>query len=254
MRIRVESEIPIGAGLGSSAALSVCLAAGLHAIQEGKTSLTREDQDHVCRLALLSEQILHGTPSGIDNAISTYGGILRFKQGCVEPVEPPAGIHLRILLVNSHICRQTKDLVRKVKEQHDKYPSTIEPIFKAIDSISNLFLKTLKSIASDGDTKDKYSSLNDLIKYNQSLLEALQVSHPGLTKIIETAKDFGLYGKLTGAGGGGFAYVLLPPYVNEKTVCDTKDKLTKQGFTCYEADLGVNGVRVQFDNSNCISQ
>ena len=70
MRIKVESEIPIGAGLGSSAALSVCLAAGLLAIKE---ELESPDKDEVCRLALLSEKILHHTPSGIDNAVSTHG-------------------------------------------------------------------------------------------------------------------------------------------------------------------------------------
>jgi galactokinase len=34
MEIWVESDIPLGAGLGSSAALSVCLAAGLTAVRQ----------------------------------------------------------------------------------------------------------------------------------------------------------------------------------------------------------------------------
>ena len=72
MSIKVESEIPIGAGLGSSAALSVCLAAGLLNIraqlQGGEGGV---EEDTVCKLAYLSEKILHGTPSGVDHSVST---------------------------------------------------------------------------------------------------------------------------------------------------------------------------------------
>ena len=254
MKIKVESDIPIGAGLGSSAALSVCLAAGLHAIQSGKAQLDQHDQEYVCQLAFLSEKILHGKPSGIDNAVSTYGGFLHFQNGCIEPIEPLKSINLRILLVNSHIARQTKDLVSKVKAQYDKDPSAVEPIFEAIHGTSKLFLETLASIGKEGDTEDKYTVLNDLICYNQRLLETLQVSHPSLDAIVSLAQSYGLCGKLTGAGGGGFAFILLRPCVNENIILEVKEKLSQQGFTCYEADLGVHGVRINSDNSICISQ
>ena len=74
------------------------------------------------------------------------------------------------------------------------------------------------------------------------------------------AQSYGLHAKLTGAGGGGFAFLLLPPFVKESTISEVKEKLTKRGYGCYEANLGVNGVRVQFDNNveqdniECISQ
>ncbi len=256
LKIRVESDIPIGAGLGSSAALSVCLAAGLHAIQSGKTLLDPPDQDNICQLALISEKILHGKPSGIDNAISTYGGFIRFQQGCVEPIEFNPAVNLRILLVNSQVSRQTKDMVAKVKVQYDKYPSTVSPLLESIHGISESFLQTLKKMGEEeGDmAEDKYTTLNDLIRYNQSILEALQVSHPTLEDILNIAKEHGLFGKLTGAGGGGFAYILLPPGVTEKVIEEVKEKLHKKSFMCYAAELGVSGVHIQIDNSDCISQ
>ena len=95
--ISVESDIPLGAGLGSSAALSVCLSAGLLTIQDltksciacqtGSSSkidtanngMSCERLKLICDFAYISEQILHGRPSGIDNTTSTYGGLIQFS-------------------------------------------------------------------------------------------------------------------------------------------------------------------------------
>ena len=96
----------------------------------------------------------------------------------------------------------------------------------------------------EGDTQEHYRHLNHLISYNQNLLSTLGVSHVSLDEIATIAKSFGLHAKLTGAGGGGFAFLLLPPFVMEATISDVKEKLAKRGYDHYEANLGVNGVRV----------
>ena len=105
---KVVSEIPLGAGLGSSAALSVCLAAGLtgvlHQVRDKREqsilTMTRdsgnEARAEVCRRAFLSEKILHGTPSGIDNSVSSYGGIIRFVNGVITNL--PSASALSVLL------------------------------------------------------------------------------------------------------------------------------------------------------------
>ena len=76
--------------MGSSAALSVCLAAGLYAIKHKMPELSDEVHEKVCQLAFLSEKILHGRPSGIDNTVSTYGGFVHFKQGQLESMIDPS--------------------------------------------------------------------------------------------------------------------------------------------------------------------
>ncbi len=254
MHIKVESEIPLGAGLGSSAALSVCLAAGLCTITRPDGSI--EDKKEICDLALLSEMILHGRPSGIDNAVSTYGGFVHFNQGKILPLEPPKNVTLRIVLVNTKSPRKTKDQVEKVRVQKQRHPLVIDPILEAIDGVSQSFLDKIKLMESHGDSQEDYQHLNDLVTYNHKLLNTLGVSHPSLEEVIAVAQSCGLSAKLTGAGGGGFAFIMLPPFVLEPTICEVKEKLSKKGFTCYETNLGVNGVRVQIDNSNseCISQ
>ena len=106
MEIEVESEIPLGAGLGSSAALSVCLSAGLTGVLHQLKCLDKNIFNHleqttrkeICKLAFLSEKILHGTPSGIDNSVSTYGGLLHFTSGVITTIPCPSDGALNILL------------------------------------------------------------------------------------------------------------------------------------------------------------
>ena len=97
------SEIPLGAGLGSSAALSVCLAAGLTGVLAqvtgDKSSPSSLDNREVCSRAFLSEKILHGTPSGIDNSVSSYGGIIKFVNGVITNL--PSTRALNVLLGTS---------------------------------------------------------------------------------------------------------------------------------------------------------
>jgi mevalonate kinase len=84
--VRVTSELPVGAGLGSSAAYCVALSAALLAYT-GEVDLPQENGadrevwldvnekkvDLVNRWAFEGERIIHGRPSGIDNTVSSFG-------------------------------------------------------------------------------------------------------------------------------------------------------------------------------------
>ena len=255
LQIKVESEIPLGAGLGSSAALSVCLAAGLSALKCSKNELVLEQ---ICQYAFISEQILHGRPSGIDNAVSTYGGFVHFKNSKITPIDCSISkSDLRILLVNTKIPRSTKTMVQGVNELNNEYPDVVGPTLEAIDGVSKKCLEILQqSDHQDDDSIHRFRSIQNLIQYNQKLLEALGVSHPALEEVILIAKSYGLSAKLTGAGGGGFALIVLPPSIDENTLKNLKERLVKKHYDCYETSLGVDGVRIHVDNSDvvCISQ
>jgi mevalonate kinase len=92
-----SANLPIGAGLGSSAAFSTCAASSLllaHSIiskpQNERFSST--DTDLIDGYAFLAEKVLHGNPSGIDNAVSVRGGAVAFtrslggRQGGLVPL------------------------------------------------------------------------------------------------------------------------------------------------------------------------
>ena len=68
------------------------------------------------RLAFVSEMILHGKPSGIDNSVSTFGGFIQFSNFLPTVVDfaPP----IKVLLVNTQVKRNTRTLVEKVAKQH----------------------------------------------------------------------------------------------------------------------------------------
>jgi len=251
MEILVDSDIPLGAGLGSSAALSVCLGAGLLAVirqvQGTEKNLLTEPnvavKKEVCDWAFLSEKILHGTPSGIDNSVSTYGGMCKFSDGLLTPL--PGSHTLPILLVNTNVERNTKTLVQTVRERYEKNPKIVKPILDAIDGLSETFLATMEKMTADGATQTIYNEMEDLIDVNQALLQSLGVSHPSLQSVCDILSQFGLHAKLTGAGGGGFAWSLLNPAVPGKMVETAKRQLEDRGFTCCQANIGVGGFRVE---------
>ena len=91
-------------------------------------------------------------------------------------------------------------------------------------------------------------ALQELVDMNQALLTALGVSHASLDRICRTVSKYGLHAKLTGAGGGGYAFILLPPQVSEHKLQQAKETLQRKGFVCTETELGGVGITV----SNCV--
>jgi mevalonate kinase len=116
-RLVLKSEIPIGAGLGSSASFAVCMSAALLLFQE-KISLpfSQSDLELVNEYAFEAEKVIHGNPSGVDNAIVTFGGAKLFEKG--EKLKDLVGFRdVEFLLTNTNVSKNTKLQVQLFKER-----------------------------------------------------------------------------------------------------------------------------------------
>jgi mevalonate kinase len=151
-----SDRLPVGAGLGSSAAFGVASAAALWQLSQYSTTSngesndkpTKEDLNVINQLALYSETLVHGTPSGLDNTVSTFGGAVCYTKDILhqtvtlEPLWSPSSSSkeeeqlLHILLTNTHVPRSTKKLVSHVRSQLAQHPTVVGPILDAMGAIS----------------------------------------------------------------------------------------------------------------------
>tara|TARA_B110000208_G_C11741463_1_gene420094 strand:- start:202 stop:1440 length:1239 start_codon:yes stop_codon:yes gene_type:complete len=251
LRLSVRSEgLPIGAGLGSSAAVSVAAAAALlraaGAIGQGTavvvagSSGRRPDAaalELINGWAYASEVIFHGTPSGIDNSVSTHGGMVTFTkgEGMKRLARPAAAPPLRVLVTNTRVPRSTSALVGAVRELRAALPHVTNRIFDAIEAV---VAESLAVLRGGGDS---LAELARLMTINHSLLQAVGVSHPALEEVCAAMGAAGLAGtKLTGAGGGGCAITLLVEGgPSPQPACAA---LEARGYECFETELGGEGV------------
>lgn len=190
LNITVRSEIPIAAGLGSSAAICVATVAAIGDLLGGELSM-----EEVCDLAYEGEKVVHGTPSGVDNNISTYGGILRFERGVgFERFELDSS--LPFIIGNSHRRRSTRRLVDRVRVLRERNREIVDQVIDAMVQVSERGLVALKEA--------DLPMLGSLMNINHGLLASLGVSIAKLDLMVHASRGAGAYGaKLTGAGGGG---------------------------------------------------
>lgn len=184
--IEIESEIPIGSGLGSSAAVIVATIAALNAEFDGDM-----DKESIFQMAKQVEIDVQGRASGIDPFISTFGASWLFPER--RKVEMP----FKFFVINFG-SRSTAEMVAKVAELRERHPEVVDKIFDAIDAIS--------LEASDVGSAER---LEELIAINQSLLRAIGVSNPEIDRTIAELERMGLNAKITGAGGGGCIFGLF---------------------------------------------
>ena len=213
MKIEVFSDIPRGMGLGGSAAIAVSIIKALN--NHFKLAL---NQDEINQMALESEKIAHGNPSGIDNTMATYGYPLIFRNGD-NPLIEPLNINetFSILIGFSSTEGLTAKTVGIVRDLWKKNPGVYEKIFDEIDSLA---LQSIQAIQNND-----FELLGELMNINHGLLNTLQVSTPELERLIMIARESGALGaKLTGGGGGGAVIALC------KDIDITKSAIESEGY------------------------
>ncbi len=196
LKVNITSTIPVAAGLGSGAAVSVALirALSLHLHQP----LTDEQ---VNSMVFEIEKLHHGTPSGIDNTVITFSKPVYFIKG--QPIETfKVGKPFTIVVSDTGVPAPTKESVGDVRRLWQENPKKFEAIF---DQIAQISIAARGAIESGNPAQ-----LGPLMDQNHELLQQLTVSSPELDTLVIAARDAGALGaKLSGGGRGGNMIALV---------------------------------------------
>ena len=203
--IKIESDIPIGAGLGSSSACCVATAASILNLFD------KSDEKEILELSIQAEKTIFANSSGADCTVSVHGGIIQYqKEEGFSKIDIEN--ELNFLIIDSeqvHATDKVVEQVKKFKEENSNVFSELcseeeRLITKALDSMKNNDLQTI----------------GKCMAQNQMYLEQIGVSNDTLLSITKEIEKITFGAKITGAGDGGCIIALtkkdndLSEYVN----------------------------------------
>lgn len=212
-------DIPLGAGLGASAALSVALVRAFdHTL---KLALTPAQ---ILQAAQAAEHVFHGNASGLDAYLAQSGGFGLFRRN---------GGFTQISIQPFSICvgltgrpKDTRARVARIAELLKSHSAATQQSLAHIADLVELGTKALQA--------GRFSDLGNVMNQNQEELQKLEASSPEIELLCRIAIDAGALGaKLTGGGGGGCVLALAPG--KEEKILSVWQHA---GFSSFLASLG----------------
>ena len=223
IRIHIDSEIPLGAGLGSS---SACCVAGAAAIFKLFGDISKEE---ILKLAIEAERTIFENTSGADCTVCTYGGIMEYdkNKGFKKIQYKP---NFQLVIINSNIEHSTQSMVSKVKEFENK---NTEEFSRLSDLESKLVEDVLKLVK-----ENKIQEIGQKMNQNQKYLENIGISNKELTKMIRIGQESSFGAKITGSGGGGCIFALT----NESNLQNILKKFKDNNYECFSTKIDFKGL------------
>lgn len=203
--IKIESDIPIGAGLGSSSACCVAAAASILNL------FNSADEKEVLELAINAEKTIFPNTSGADCTVSVSGGIIEYqKEKGFSKIETEN--EFNFIIIDSEQVHSTDKVVERVR----KFKENNSEVFTELCSEEErLITKALDSMK-----KNDLETIGKCMAQNQMFLEQIGVSNDELLSITKEIEKITFGAKITGAGDGGCIIALtqndddLSEYVN----------------------------------------
>ena len=223
IQINIDSEIPLGAGLGSS---SACCVAGAAAIFKLFGEISKKE---ILEHAIEAEKTIFENTSGADCTVCTYGGIMEYdkKQG-FKKIENEPNFHL--VIVNSNIKHSTESMVSKVKqfeiENREEFTKLSHQESKLVKDV----LKLLK--------ENNTAEIGEKINQNQEYLETIGISNKELRKMIKIGQKSSFGAKITGSGGGGCIFAIT----NESNLEETLKEFKNKNYECFSVKIDFEGL------------
>ena len=219
LEITIDSDIPIGVGLGSS---SACCVAAAASISELFKELSSEE---ILNLSIDAEKTIFPDTSGADCTVCTYGGMIEYPS--IEKIDNT--FDLNLVIANSMIPHNTKNSVKKV----NKFKENDEDRFSQLCDLENGLISEVIVAMKNNDV----TALGLKMSENQKYLEEIQVSNDTLRDMINSLNEISLGSKITGAGDGGCIIALVKDEnVNKVPALLGKDK------ECFSAKIDTKGV------------
>lgn len=237
LTIKVISQIPLGRHVGSSAAVSVGTVGALiyYLKKIWNPNLFNE-------LAYEVEKLQHGSPSGGDNTIVTFGGFIWFRRELEFlksiwqlPFKPSSEIAPFVLIDTGRPIENTGEMVARVSDFVKKYPQKSKILLDQNEKATKDVTYAIKK----GDEKLLISA----IKKGERTLEKLGVVSKKVTPLIREIEKRGGAAKILGGGGKKDAVGLVLCYHSQKNQLDKIAKKFK--YPIYPIKLGEEGVRIE---------
>jgi mevalonate kinase len=223
IQINIDSEIPLGAGLGSS---SACCVAGAAAIFKLFGDISKKE---ILEHAIEAEKTIFENTSGADCTVCTYGGIMEYdkKQGFKKIENEP---NFQLVIVNSNIEHSTESMVSKVKQFEIKNK---EEFTKLSDQESKLVKDVLKLLKENNTVK-----IGEKTNQNQEYLETIGISNNELRKMIKIGQKSSFGAKITGSGGGGCIFAIT----DESNLDETLKEFKNKNYECFSVKIDFKGL------------
>ncbi|ELZ34893.1 mevalonate kinase [Halogeometricum pallidum JCM 14848] len=232
--VTVESDIPLGAGLGSSAAVVV---AGIDAAtRELGTPL---DPEAVAERAYRAEyDVQDGHASRADTFCCAVGGAVRVEGDDCRRIDAP---NLPFVVGFDGGAGDTGELVAGVRSLREEYGFAADTVGSIGDLVRRGEAVLAEADPTDDPPESVLAELGRLMNFDHGLLEALGVSSRSLDNMVWSAREAGAHGaKLTGAGGGGCVVAL-----DRTEETETALRFTPECEDAFRAELARGGVRVE---------
>ena len=227
LEITFSGELFVASGVGASAAQATALARALN----DKFTLMWDDEK-INEAAYEGERAYHGTPSGIDNTASTYGGLIWFMKNLkggknvMEILQ--SGKKMPLVIGNTGITASTVEVVADVRRLKEANPLRFEKIFSVYHSLAI----DAKVALLEGDA----ISIGKLMSQNHKLLQDITVSGELNDRLVDIALNHGALGaKMTGTGRGGLVIALAE---NEEVQNNIANAIEAEGYDAWKTMIG----------------
>ena len=191
IEITIDSDIPIGVGLGSSSACCVAAVASICGLFKELSS------EEILGMSIEAEKTIFPDTSGADCAVCTYGGMIEHPS--IEKIDNT--FDLNLLIANSMIPHNTKNSVEKV----NKFKENDEERFSQLCDLETKLIDEVITTMKNNDA----TAFGLKMSENQKYLEEIQISNDTLRDMISSLKEISLGTKITGAGDGGCIIALV---------------------------------------------
>ena len=227
LEITFSGELFAASGVGASAAQCTSLARALN-----ESFNLNLDDEKINDAAYEGEKAYHGTPSGIDNTASTFGGLIWFVKNLSGGKNTMNLLQsqkkMPLVIANSRITASTAEVVSDVRFIKEENPEKFEKIFNKYKDIAH----KAKEALIEGDI----ITIGNLMNQNHKLLQDITVSGEINDKLVDIALKNGAIGaKMTGTGRGGLVIALAK---NEEIQENIAKIIENEGFNAWKTMIG----------------